>query len=229
MAALPSTITVKVDTKEATEQIRAVSMALSNIHLFTDLPVVTVDGGCYVANDYSRYISTVPEELDKDIRTLVAIKLRMEADAKKSILDIEYERVQAAADKRAKQAHDDLRTSPIALKALAYYNSLGGKTSYASWDECEKGQGQSDETVSYWIAETEKKAAEEAEKKALLQEALDKANWERGVARSAKEAAEKLGARRDALAQAFWSWSYAEIRHESRKAVDMIIDLEDAK
>lgn len=55
---------------------------------------------------------------------------------------------------RKKREHDELRTSPIALEALALYNETSG-TKYESWDAVNYGKGADDDTVRYWIAKAE--------------------------------------------------------------------------
>jgi hypothetical protein len=195
---MPNIITVKLDTSDV----------LKHIEFFKDLPPVYIGlNDRYWTNEGIRWTPIDSDDpyndINTHIRALVAIKLRMEADAKGPTHVIRAE-TEALAHKKAaaaKKAHDDLRTSPIALKALALRNKRC-TTDHKSWDATNLGEGAADNIVQDWIT-----IAEEAE----------------------KEAAVRLIQRRDAITVGLVG---LDVTYESRsgvikRAVDRIIELED--
>lgn len=79
---------------------------------------------------------------------------REAAEARKA----EEEAKAAAEEARKKREHDELRTSPIAMEALALYNralEVAYIDPYATWDAVNLGDGASDAEVKYWIAKAE--------------------------------------------------------------------------
>jgi hypothetical protein len=116
-----------------------------------DLPEVKRDGGCYETPGYCRPYDYKREQLDHAIRGLLAVRLAMSEDDAKA--------EQEAKEAEAKQAHDALRTSPIALKALALYNK-SMYASYPRWDDTSEGYGAPDKEVRWWIKQAEKQEAE---------------------------------------------------------------------
>lgn len=166
--------------------------------VFTEayLPPVTVDSlHRYHAGETVHHLDSKPD-INTRLSELLAIKYRMDADTKAR----DTETAKATA---AKKAHDDLRNSPIALKALKLYN--GEDFDYETWGDTNSGEGASDNLVRQWIDIAEKAEAKE------------------------KEASEKLAARREVLAQHFHTWSYKGLSDSLRAPIDRIIELEDAK
>jgi hypothetical protein len=171
-----------------------------------DLPEVTGNERRYESGTAAHAPASFPD-INTRIKQLVAIKMRMEADTKltwgeaQRRNDARLEELKAA---EAKKAHDELRTSPIALKALAIYNKQC-ETDHKSWDATNLGEGAADNIVQDWIREAY--AADKAE----------------------KDAAEKLTARRDAITVGLVG---VDVTYDSRiavikRAVDRIIELED--
>jgi hypothetical protein len=145
MAETP-TLAVILDTADLVKRLNEVS------GLFQDLPEVKRDGGCYETPGYCRPYDYKREQLDHAIRGLLAIRLAMAEDDAKAEQD-------AKAAEAKQKAHDDLRTSPIALKALALYNK-SMSTSYPRWDDTRGGRGVTDDTVLWGIKEAEGQEAE---------------------------------------------------------------------
>lgn len=173
--------------------------------LLTDLPQVTKsENGNYVAGDYTSYHQSSLSMMEKELKAVTAIWLRRKAD------EVDKERqvadAKAAEETAAKKAHDDLRTSPIALKALALYNrAMIGRGPYKTWDDTNLGKGSPDNVVRAYIRRVEDAEAKE------------------------KEAAEKLAARRDAVAKDYFNWNYEGLTANGKRVIDRIIELEDAQ
>jgi hypothetical protein len=208
--------TVWVTAEEAPKAAQAIldAAGVEAVIVTGELPEVTETSGGNLCEVNGHTCLIDPVYYDKALRELLAVKAY--AEARESRREAQLAEVRKDADRllaerdAAKKAHDELRTSPIALKALTLYNEdyadiLRGNN-YESWDAVNAGYGAEDDTVRYRIKE-----AEEVE----------------------RQEAERLTARRNALLkdELRSQFTYEELREGSPicRAVDRIIELEDGE
>lgn len=122
------------------------------------------DWGVEAARNDKRWGFKVVNEREADIAlataiaNLAAYNAWAEGTAEREAAEA-AKKAEAEAAARKKREHDELRTSAIALEALALYNAWyagsTGSSPYESWSAVNAGDGCTDEKVRHWIAKAE--------------------------------------------------------------------------